>query len=410
MNVHPILATLRRHKTAAGLIALEIALSCAIVSNAVFLIGDRLDRIRQPSGLAEAELVHFQLVGITRVEDPEAQAAEDMAALRAVPGVRSVATVNQIPFGNSSWYSSLNLEPEQQNPTMQVTTYVGSEDLLETMGLSLVSGRDFVPEEYVEFQQAQSDPEVVIPAVIVSRAVADRLFPGENPLGRSVYVWGAAPQRIVGVVEHLAKPNDIGGPSSEHTSVIMPVSAPVQYGINYLVRVDAGRRDGVLEEGVAALEAVNPSRIVLEDRTRTFEAFRDDYFQDDRAMAWLLVGVCVALLVVTALGHRRPGELLGAAAYPADRHPPRPRRDPGPDHRLLPDGELPDRDHRHRRRHGARLRHQRGADGTLRAAPAALVLPAAGRGGAVDPRPASRCSARRCARAAVPPAVATRSV
>lgn len=309
MNVHPILATLRRHKTAAGLIALEIALSCAIVSNAVFLIGDRLDRIRQPSGLAEAELVHFQLVGITRVEDPEAQAAEDMAALRAVPGVRSVATVNQIPFGNSSWYSSLNLEPEQQNPTMQVTTYVGSEDLLETMGLSLVSGRDFVPEEYVEFQQAQSDPEVVIPAVIVSRAVADRLFPGENPLGRSVYVWGAAPQRIVGVVEHLAKPNDIGGPSSEHTSVLMPVSAPVQYGINYLVRVDAGRRDGVLEEGVAALEAVNPSRIVLEDRTRTFEAFRDDYFQDDRAMAWLLVGVCVALLVVTALG------IVGLASF-----------------------------------------------------------------------------------------------
>ncbi len=119
MNVQPILATLRRHKTAAGLIALEIALSCAIVSNAVFLIGERVERIRQPSGLAESELVRIQMVGITRSTNPEAQAAEDMAVLRELPGVRTVATSNQIPYGNSSWYTSLNLEPEQTHPTSE---------------------------------------------------------------------------------------------------------------------------------------------------------------------------------------------------------------------------------------------------------------------------------------------------
>ena len=41
MEIRPILSALLRHKTAALLIVLEIALSCAIVCNAVFIIGSR---------------------------------------------------------------------------------------------------------------------------------------------------------------------------------------------------------------------------------------------------------------------------------------------------------------------------------------------------------------------------------
>ena len=53
MHFVPIISTLRRHKTAATLVVLEIALTCAIVSNAVFLIGNRLDRMHKASGVAE---------------------------------------------------------------------------------------------------------------------------------------------------------------------------------------------------------------------------------------------------------------------------------------------------------------------------------------------------------------------
>ena len=45
MDIRPILSTLRRHKTAAALIVLEVALSCAIICNAVFLISTRLQRM-----------------------------------------------------------------------------------------------------------------------------------------------------------------------------------------------------------------------------------------------------------------------------------------------------------------------------------------------------------------------------
>src|SRR5258706_158169 len=57
MHFFPILSTLRRHRTAATLIVLEIALSCAIVCNTIFLIGDRLSRMNLPSGIANTRLV-----------------------------------------------------------------------------------------------------------------------------------------------------------------------------------------------------------------------------------------------------------------------------------------------------------------------------------------------------------------
>src|SRR3546814_8992007 len=69
MELRPILSTLLRHKTAAALIVLEIALSCAIVCNALFLIGNRIERINLVSGVAENEVVRIQLTGIGRSEE-----------------------------------------------------------------------------------------------------------------------------------------------------------------------------------------------------------------------------------------------------------------------------------------------------------------------------------------------------
>ena len=61
---HPL--PLLRHKTAAALIVLEIALSCAIVCNALFLIGNRLDHMQRPSGFDETHLVFVKANGITK--------------------------------------------------------------------------------------------------------------------------------------------------------------------------------------------------------------------------------------------------------------------------------------------------------------------------------------------------------
>ena len=69
MDIRPILSTLRRHKTAAALIVIEIALSCAIICNAVFLISERVNRIDMTSGVADDAIVDIHIAGIDIVRE-----------------------------------------------------------------------------------------------------------------------------------------------------------------------------------------------------------------------------------------------------------------------------------------------------------------------------------------------------
>jgi putative ABC transport system permease protein len=289
MDIRPILSTLLRHKTAAALIVLEIALSCAIICNALFLIGTRLERMQRPSGLAETELVRISVRGLAKDTESAAVTRADLAALRAIPGVVSATSINQVPFGNSSWNSSVNLEQDQARPNLNAATYMGAEGALDTLGLDLVAGRRFQPDEYVDWEKVSAPGEAGnIPAVILTRPVADTLFPGESAVGKSIYSWGDAPHRVVGVVEHLARPNDIGGGGEYHYSMLFPVRMPYDSG-GYVLRVDdPARRQEVLEAALKTLETSGPTRILPEDSAVTLEQLRSDYYRQDRSMAWLL--------------------------------------------------------------------------------------------------------------------------
>jgi putative ABC transport system permease protein len=298
MHFFPILSTLRRHKTAAALIVLEIALTCAIVCNAVFLIGDRLSRMDRPSGVTEDELVRVQLTGIGTKADAEATTAQDLTALRAIPGVKFVAVSNMIPFGGSSWNTEISTIPDDPSPPVDAATYFGSQDLLETLGTQLIAGRDFTPEEYTGMDAVRGN--VHMPSVIITRGIAERLYPGTSPLGKPLYVWGKEPQTVVGVIEQLARPNEGSGKVSAVFAVVLPVNVPYTVGGNYLLRAGPTRRAEVLAAVDAALDKVDPSRIILE--RQTFTEIRKDFFKQDRAMAFLLLGVSLALLIITALG------------------------------------------------------------------------------------------------------------
>jgi putative ABC transport system permease protein len=146
--------------------------------------------------------------------------------------------------------------------------------------------------------------------MIITKSMADKLFPGEQAVGKSFYSWGDEPIRVVGVVDHLVRPSDQGGEAGHEYSEILPLRVPYTTGGNYVIRVtDPARRDAVLKAAVETLKRNGPNRIVLADNTMTFEALRAKYYQQDRSMVWLLVAVCVALLVVTALG------IVGLASF-----------------------------------------------------------------------------------------------
>ncbi|MCX7513672.1 ABC transporter permease [Frateuria hangzhouensis] len=309
-DIGPIVSTLRRHRTTAWLLVLEIALTCAIVCNAVFLIGQRLDRVNMPSGVAEQELVQIQLGDLAAGKDRYARAQEDMALLRQVPGVQSVAITNQVPFGGSSSNSNLRIDPSQHDPVANAATYLG-ENLPQTLGTRLVAGRKLAPGDYVNADVAvdalnRGRTEGLPTVAVITRALAERLWPGQEPLGRMVYLTDKAGVRVVGVLDTLVRPNAYRDATAQY-AVILPLHMGADKDESYLLRTRPQDRQRVLAAAVAALHKADPQRVVT--RKRTFAEVRQEFFRSDREMAGTLVGVCIALLTVTALG------IVGLASF-----------------------------------------------------------------------------------------------
>ncbi|MCW0458745.1 ABC transporter permease [Xanthomonas sacchari] len=299
MSLHPILSSLRKHRVAAGLIVLEIAFSCAVVCNALFLIDQRLERMQRPSGAAEQELVQLRSRSVVSDGNSAAQTRADLDALRRIPGVREASIINQPLFGDSLGYSGVSLRPDQERSTLHAVQYFGDARLLDTLGLHLVAGRRFADDEFIDDAQLR-DPVAkrIPPSVILSQSLAQRLFPGQNAVGRTIYVYGE--HRVVGVVQRLVQPREGGNVGHYEDTMLFPVNVPYDRG-TYLLRVrDPAQREAVLRQAKATLSQHGPRRMV--NGGKTLQQARADYYRDDQAMAWLLVGVCVLLLLVTALG------------------------------------------------------------------------------------------------------------
>ncbi|MGH8192093.1 MAG: ABC transporter permease [Rhodanobacteraceae bacterium] len=304
MEIRPILSTLRRHKLTATLLVLQVAFTCAIVCNVAFMIANRLHTVSLPSGLAEDQLSVIASEGVGKDKNPWAQHQADLAALRAIPGVESVVAVgSSLPLNkNESSYgtcpSQQALDRAMQIMSMQGTSciepsvYDGSPGLIATLGLHLVAGRDFRPDEYVVGQKTP-------PVAIISRALAQRLFPGQHALGKELYV-GHRIIRVVGVVGTLLAPN-LHGPGKNYDTMIWPQS-PDGAGVRYVLRSPPQDRARVLEAAKTTLLKVDRSRIIKPKYMRTYTQIRAAYFQRDTTMIDLLIASALGLLFVTAIG------------------------------------------------------------------------------------------------------------
>ncbi len=307
MHIRPILSTLARHKTAAALIVLEIALSCAILCNALFLVSQRLDLLGMRSGIDESHLLQVVLTGIGKQVDGDARSREDLASLREIPGVTDAVIVNQVPFQNGSWNTSLATDPEQEVPTLGAAQYLVTEGSLKAMGLSLIAGRDFNPDEYLSNEELRNTEDVskLKASVILSSPAARKLFPDGGAVGKTLYMANI-PLTVVGVVDTLVRPNQQDG--NRDYSVLFPIRLNFNNGGFYLIRVDdPARRAEVLKQAVSALQKNDPNRLV--QKQRSYEEMRDAYFANDRDMIGLLLIVSGLLLLVTALG------IVGLASF-----------------------------------------------------------------------------------------------
>ncbi len=307
LPVKPILSSLRHHRLTTTLLVLQVALTCAIVINTGAQLVERVARITLPSGLPEDELSLISVRGLNEADNALAQQQTDLAALRAIHDVRNAVVLNNgsLPLSRNVYGTGGCISQQALDRAVaanggdgiagcvSVSAYGGSPGLVDAMGLHLASGRDFTPSE-----QAPDDDER---AVIVSRTLAAQLWPDQSPIGKSLYSFSAmAPVPVVGVIDDVLAP-ELGG-STDDRMVMLTSQNQASLSATYLLRSAPGDRQHVLHEAADALAKAGPSRLISEDRQRTYTQVRRDYFQRDVTMLGLLIASSLALLFVTALG------------------------------------------------------------------------------------------------------------
>ncbi|ULU25670.1 ABC transporter permease [Dyella terrae] len=297
MSHSPLIASLTRHKLTVGLLVMQVALTCAIVCNVASIIGHRLTQMRAPSGIAENELTLIESTSVDESANQLARHDTDLAALRGIPGVQSASAVDSLPLSGNNWSNGISFEPNGPSMT-SATAYSGTPEELRTLGLRLVAGRQFLPEEYISLDAAHDWSGINhVPSTIVSRALAEKLFPGKDPLGKVIYP-GDGPIRIVGVVEQMLRPTLDESESSGYVTLFPML--PDTASITYVMRSAPQDRERVLQQAMRVLTSLDSNRVLR--NPKTFTSLRDDYFRRDRTMITLLLSASFALLLVTAAG------------------------------------------------------------------------------------------------------------
>ncbi|MFC1661824.1 FtsX-like permease family protein, partial [Gemmatimonadota bacterium] len=160
-------------------------------------------------------------------------------------------------------------------------------DYFQVLGVDLVQGRYLGPED-----RADSDP-----VCVVNEFVQERDFPGENPVGKVIYVAGG-PRTIVGVVENT--PHDPFG--VESPKVYIPHTQFADDRNWAMIQLVSLRGDpaSMVSRIRAELRAVDPNLVLF--RVGTMEELLDDSVSRQRFSMLLMGGFAAMALTLAALG------------------------------------------------------------------------------------------------------------
>jgi putative ABC transport system permease protein len=297
MEMHPILSAMRRNKVGAIVIVIQTAITLAILCNSLFLIEQRLRSSERPTGLQEQDIFTMANQWVGNPPDLAAKVQTDLAALRALPEVVDAFVSNSYPLSNGGWDDGLSFEAGDAHWVTSGALYFTDEHGLSTLGLKLVAGRNFDAGEITE----RNDMEGKAPAaLIVSQALATKLFPNGDALGKSIYL-GDYKQKapIIGIVERLQQPWASVRNQKVEYAMLQPYRYVELYS-DYVVRAKPGQLEAAMKSAEKQLLAINRGRI--NDKTRTMAETRQRAYRDDRGLAIVLGVVSVVLLAVTAFG------------------------------------------------------------------------------------------------------------
>jgi len=303
MEIRPIFSALMRNKTAPVLVATQIAISLAILTNALYVVQLRQESAARSSGIQDEANV-FQITSgslkKTNYNDMLALKKTEKQILNHLPGVLSVAEVNQMPMANFAQFNPLSTDRHQLNPVASAAVYLSGDSLINTLGLQLLEGRDFNASDVIEYDASQE--EKAAQSTIVTKALARRLFPGvESVIGKSIFMGTgekSEESKIVGVIDSLQTPPAEFSDDAQF-SLIMPL-APALPRNSYAVRTEPGQRDRVMKAAQSALDKnLNGATIIA---LHTVEEYRKERYRNDKALSSMLITVSGLLLLVTASG------------------------------------------------------------------------------------------------------------
>jgi predicted permease len=195
-------ATRHQHAFRGTLVVVQMALAVVLLASAGLMLRS-FEKLRgvspgiRPHGVLTMEL-HLPSQRYDGYERVGAFYHELTSRLESLPGVRSAGVTTQLPLASSDLgCSALFVEddppaPDENPPCLGTSTV--SPGYFESMGLS-VRGRT----------PSWSDVENRSGAVVVSRALAEHLWPGEDPIGKGIRGngWGRPFYRVVGVTDDV---------------------------------------------------------------------------------------------------------------------------------------------------------------------------------------------------------------
>ena len=301
---------LRKQRLQRWLVVVQVAVSVMLLAGAGLLTQTLMRLSKVDTGLKTEEVLTMTVTLLTRVE--QRNPADVTAAvqrfdrmrreLAALPGVITTAA-GSIPLRRTGvvWeVKTEGREPPAGEELPRAEMRAASPEYFRAAGIPIINGRPFLT----------TDAVGSAPAVIINRTLADRLFPGEDPVGRRVAWTGELVRTLYPSLGVWRTVVGVAGDTRDGELDAQPL--PVAYSPNEPWRAESGGAGGGLliraDSNVAALVAP-ATRIVrriapgaLIEDVMTIRQFKDWSVSSRRLNAELISLFGVLAVVIAAVG------------------------------------------------------------------------------------------------------------
>ena len=300
LNVRPIVSALLRTWAGPALVAAQVAVTLAVLANALYVVKQRIDKIGRPTGMDVENIFVIRSQGVTPKYAHAATIQADLAYLRGRPGVVAVTTMSYPPFGGEGDTIGVMLQLGDQKHAVGTHYYEVGDDAIKALGLNLIGGRPFSQNEILP---PRIGDELSGPGqAILTKAIADDLYPDGHALGKTFYDSADFfnPATIIGIIDPMYGYR-VGWDRVDR--VVLAPRLPYPDGqpiVNYVVRTVVGQRDRVMSSIRGPLEESNSDRVI--QWVRPLDFFKNRSYAADRNMGVFLSAIIVMLVGITCIG------------------------------------------------------------------------------------------------------------